>query len=222
MTIRDVVWSAEIVKLTHPPDRYHPFRVEGTLYVSDGRIEPFYWTVPLHDQSNWERYDFSRAEWTEDALAEYRRLYPDRALVLIPPVDDDRRLRHVEIDGRYRLILWNTYRQSTPRRSVLGFAFWNTTDEREAPLFIGEDFGPSPLHAIDSDESILALLTFLTDSTDTDPADMTERQREWYGSSDCEELSANRAYAEIAATLEGDAFALLIDLPDSPAFEEET
>lgn len=217
MTIRDVVWSAESVKLTHPPDRYHPFRVEGTLYVSDGRIEPFYWTVPLHDQSNWERYDFSRAEWTEDALAEYRRLYPDRALVLIPPVDDDRRLRHVEIDERYRLILWDTYRQSTPRR--IGFAFWDTTDEREAPLFIGEDFGPSPLHAIDSDASILALLTFLTDSTDTDPADMTDRQRDWYASSECEELSCNRAYIEE----EGDACmdAFILDLPDSPVFTEE-
>ena len=48
---------------------------------------------------------------------------------------------------------------------------------------------------------------------------MTERQRNGTLERVYEELSANRAYAEIAATLEGDAFALLIDLPDSPAFE---
>lgn len=74
------------------------------------------------------------------------------------------------------------------------------------------------MHAIDSDASILALLTFLTDSTDTDPADMTERQREWYGSSECEELACNRAYFEEEAGACEDGF--LADLPDSPVFEE--
>lgn len=138
--------------------------------------------------------------------------------LLIPPTDDDRRLRHVEIDGRYRLILWDTYTQSQPGRAVLGFAFWDSTDEREAPLFIGEDFGPSPLHAVDSDESVLALLTFLT-YTPEDDSRFTARQREWYESSECDELSCNVLMLEEDATDDEEESdwraAFLADLEDS-------
>lgn len=68
-------------------------------------------------------------------------------------------LREVMLgDTGFRLMTWDTHRQSRGKH-MLGYAFsapWHET------LFVGEDFGASPMHAIDSDETLRALLGFLT------------------------------------------------------------
>ena len=68
-------------------------------------------------------------------------------------------------------------------RVALGYRLNQVDGNRRWTLFEGEDFGCSPLHAIDSDETIAALLGFLTlRPGDTDSeyfADYTPRQLEF-------------------------------------------
>lgn len=55
-------------------------------------------------------------------------------------------------------------------RERLGYRLAARDGDRSAVVFEGADFGPSPLHAHDSDEAVGALLTFLTlRPGDTDP-----------------------------------------------------
>lgn len=98
--------------------------------------------------------------------------------ITIPDLDDPRMLRHVEIDGRYVLRLWDTYRrEGNPAKDTLGYAFGPKDGD---PIFIGEDFGASPCYAIDSDDTLRCLLGFLTlKPGDTDAeyfAEYTEEQ----------------------------------------------
>jgi len=67
-------------------------------------------------------------------------------------------LRDVDVDG-YRLKMWDTYETDRHGKSILGYEFF---DREGNLLFTGEDFSPSPMHAIDSDDSVRALLGFLT------------------------------------------------------------
>lgn len=125
--------------------------------------------------------------------------------IQIPPPDDDRRLRHVEIDG-YELVLWDTHRTGyyvgRYGKSILGYAFGR---KGEAPIFIGEDFGCPPSYAVDSDASLRCLLGFLT----LRPGDTDSEYFEKY-------TEAQKAFAE------GDAEALQIwameEADDPPAF----
>lgn len=110
--------------------------------------------------------------------------------IKIPDLDDPRMLRHVEIDGRYVLRLWDTYRRTgNPAKDTLGYAFGPKDGE---PIFVGEDFGASPCHAIDSDATLRSLLGFLTlRPGDTDAeyfADYTEEQHA-FARSEAEYLS---------------------------------
>jgi hypothetical protein len=69
-------------------------------------------------------------------------------------------------------------------------------------LFKGTDYRPSPLHAVDSDESIAALLSFLSlgeGDTDSEYFDnYTDRQLAWRDS------DRREALAILAMELEGD------------------
>lgn len=71
----------------------------------------------------------------------------------------------------FRLKVWDTYRTDHYGKSILGYRL--SMGERQhlnvvnnpavwTVLFEGEDFGSSPMHAIDSDETIAALMSFLT------------------------------------------------------------
>lgn len=71
-----------------------------------------------------------------------------------------------------------------------------------AVLFEGADFGVSPLHSVDSDAALLALLWFLAlRPGDTDReyfAEYTAAQLEWCESSECESLACAVSVAEEA------------------------
>ena len=71
---------------------------------------------------------------------------------------------------QFRLVVWDTDRTSRSGKNVLGYRLsaWNTYTTpkggggvREV-LFEGEDFQCSPLHAVDSDETVRAIMDFLT------------------------------------------------------------
>ncbi len=97
-------------------------------------------------------------------------------------------LRSVALDG-YRLDLWDTDRSRSDGKSLLGYRLSKGEGDT---VFEGEDFGCSPLHAVDSDETVRALLGFLT----LRPGD-TDREyfagysaRQWaFVESDAESLS---------------------------------
>lgn len=83
--------------------------------------------------------------------------------------------------GDYRLELYDTHRPDRRGngRTYLAYLFF----DRGRLVFAGDDFGPSPLHADDSDASVAALLSFLSlKPGDTDReyfADYAPSQLEW-------------------------------------------
>lgn len=87
-------------------------------------------------------------------------------------------LRHVRLDLGYTLRTWDTGRTDSRGQSYIGYEMRDASGES---VFTGDDFAGSPMHADDSDETLRALLNFLTlRPGDTDPdyfADYTERQR---------------------------------------------
>ena len=62
---------------------------------------------------------------------------------------------------RFALIVWDSGR-AVNGKCRLGYRLNQVNGNRRWTLFEGEDFCCSPLHAIDSDEAIAALLGFLT------------------------------------------------------------
>jgi len=97
-------------------------------------------------------------------------------------------LRDVNVDG-YRLTLWDTYHTNNMGKYVLRYEFVNPEG---GVLFSGRDFAASPMHAIDSDEVLRALLGFLTlQPGDTDAEyfeGYTPEQRD-FAETSAEELS---------------------------------
>jgi len=107
-------------------------------------------------------------------------------------------LRNVRLDTGHELRTWDTGRttgRSMMARTNIGYEL---RDPAGIAVFRGEDFGPSPLHADDSDDVLRALLGFLTlrpGDTDADYfADYSAPQLEFAESSDCELLAF--AYSE--------------------------
>ena len=98
-------------------------------------------------------------------------------------------LRHVRLETGHTLRTWDT---GTARggRTRIGYELRDPAGEA---LFRGDDFGPSPMHADDSDDALRGLLGFLTlQPGDTDAeyfADYSDRQHEFAASSDCELLA---------------------------------
>lgn len=91
---------------------------------------------------------------------------------MIPPLDSNHILRNVTLawHPEYRLLTWEPI--GAPRFSTgqyrIGYAFYvpdagSVRGGRAVePLFSGEDCGVSPMHAIDSDATLVKLLCFLT------------------------------------------------------------
>ena len=67
-------------------------------------------------------------------------------------------LRDVILDG-YRLTTWATPKTDWRGQTRIGYQF---SSPDGAVIFEGEDFSGSPMHADDSDETLRALLSFLT------------------------------------------------------------
>jgi hypothetical protein len=118
-------------------------------------------------------------------------------------------IRQVEMqplrDGAtYRLTLWDTGRMDGRGQSKLGYRFERLPEPSTLPqgmedapapgvIFEGEDFAGSPMHADDSDETLAALLGFLTlRKGDTDAEyfeNYSPEQLAWSESYDCETLA---------------------------------
>ena len=79
----------------------------------------------------------------------------------------------------FYLTVWDTHRRCETGQSLLGYRL----RAEGKTLFGGEDLGCSPMHAIDSDECMASLMSFLTlQPGDTDPdyfADYTPAQLEF-------------------------------------------
>ena len=97
-------------------------------------------------------------------------------------------LRNVLIDG-YTLHMRDTGRTDRRGQSRIAYTF---TAPDGTVLFDGADFSGSPMHADDSDDTVRALLGFLTlkpGDTDRDYFDAyTPAQRAWCESSACEAM----------------------------------
>ena len=59
---------------------------------------------------------------------------------------------------RFTLTMWDTSRTGSDGKSILGYQLKQDGVE----LFTGEDFACSPMHCVDSDNAVAALMGFLT------------------------------------------------------------
>jgi hypothetical protein len=67
---------------------------------------------------------------------------------------------YVDQSISFTLMTYDAYRTDRMGKSILRYALID--DKTGSTIFQGEDFACSPMNAIDSDESLRALLTFLT------------------------------------------------------------
>lgn len=99
-------------------------------------------------------------------------------------------LRLVSLRG-HLLRTWDTHRSDSLGKFIIGYQFYDPSGEL---IFEGEDLSCSPMHAIDSDEVLYSLLTFLTlrpGDTDREYFDAyTDEQRAWM-ETHAEHLSAS-------------------------------
>jgi len=58
----------------------------------------------------------------------------------------------------FRLELWDTYKSDSLGKIILRYEFYHDG----ILIFQGKDFAKSPLHAIDSDDCVFSLLSFLS------------------------------------------------------------
>jgi len=114
----------------------------------------------------------------------------DAGLALSPEFMDE--LRHVRLSGGYTLQTWDTGQRAEHGQKRLHYELRTPTGEI---LFQGSDFGCAPGDAIDSDQSLRSLLSFLTlkpGDTDRDYfAEYTPQQLEWCEGSDCESIACD-------------------------------
>lgn len=62
----------------------------------------------------------------------------------------------------FNLTTWDTGRSDNMGKWIIGYRLMMSIPGTISELFEGEDFHCSPLHAIDSDETIAGLMAFLT------------------------------------------------------------
>lgn len=100
-------------------------------------------------------------ELYEDSLFKLTRraVLPGLVALCLIPKDSDFILRDVDIDG-YRLQTWDCGEGFSKRMSQSAI-YYRLTHPDGRMLFEGDDFGCSPLHSIDGDECLRALLGFL-------------------------------------------------------------
>ena len=70
-------------------------------------------------------------------------------------------------DSDFELHIWDIHKKDVMGKWRLAYAFRDTSNLRPNPercecVFAGRDFACSPMHAIDSDETVKAILTFLS------------------------------------------------------------
>jgi hypothetical protein len=81
---------------------------------------------------------------------------------------DEQILRDEELEPyhhgpKFRIITWVTDRTDRRGQTIIGYRFTEIQPYgRPEVIFCGEDFAGSPLHADDSDETLKALLGFIT------------------------------------------------------------
>ena len=63
---------------------------------------------------------------------------------------------------RFSLIVWDANRRDELGKWILGYRLTMCEPSGRTVLFEAEDFHCSPLHAVDADETIASLMTFLT------------------------------------------------------------
>ena len=111
-------------------------------------------------------------------------------------LDNERdELRHVELEAftgrKWQLLTWSTGRTDHRGQTRIGYEL---IDPDGLIMFGGSDFAGSPMHADDSDESLRALLSFLTMRPgDTDKeyfANYTPTQLEFAQTFECEALGS--------------------------------
>ena len=113
--------------------------------------------------------------------------------MLIPNVNEDCVLRNVMIgDTGVRLLTWETGERAPTGQTLIGYALYEHLGDTN-PLFSGEDCGVSPMHSIDGDGALAALLSFLTlkpGGTDKEYFEKyTELQLTWCQGSVADEIS---------------------------------
>lgn len=97
-------------------------------------------------------------------------------------------LRDVAVD-EYRLTTWDTHRNDRRGQSYLGYTLAGPDG---AAIFEGDDFTGSPMHADDSDDTLRALLNFLTlkpGDTDRDYFDSYTAAQMAFAQGDAERIS---------------------------------
>lgn len=103
-------------------------------------------------------------------------------------------VRAVEIDPLgYQLRLWHLGTQNDGNITAREMLAYRLSDKYGSVIFEGVDYGCSPMHCIDSDDAVVALLNFLTlRKGDTDSEyfeNYTQAQLEWSESDDAESIS---------------------------------
>lgn len=112
------------------------------------------------------------------------------------PRTDDTLLRDIQLvpynDGRkWRLRLWDAQRAHRPGASQAGIEYEFTAPDGSI-IFSGDDYGCSPMNAIDSDACVRGLLGFLTlrlGDTDADYFDNYTDVQRGFAATDAEALS---------------------------------
>jgi hypothetical protein len=109
------------------------------------------------------------------------------------------KIRDVRLEANgntYRLELFDIgHRMPSASQWALAYKFSLVKGKVQTVIFQGDDYGCSPCHGIDSDDSVRGLLNFLTlKPGDTDKEyfeKYTSAQLEWCQSSDCEQLQCD-------------------------------
>ena len=96
-------------------------------------------------------------------------------------------LRDVSLPLGYRLLLWDIGLCTWNGKSTLGYRL---VDRYSNVIFEGEDFSPGMSCCIDSDESVVGLMGFLTlrpgDTDDEYFDEYSDEQLQWCESDDCD------------------------------------
>jgi len=111
----------------------------------------------------------------------------------LSPSDASEILRHVRLETGHTLRTWDTGRTKGAGMMARTRIGYELRDPSGQVLFSGDDFGPSPLHADDADETLRGLCGFLflcPGDTDVEYfADYSAAQLAFADSSECEQLA---------------------------------
>jgi hypothetical protein len=155
------------------------------------------WGAQYHMPGYMDQTDWVLGDTEEEAVAECKELYGDDD----DDVDDSddseddgpvypgepgcEFLREWE-EGDFRLLLWDTNtRVGSGPQSRLAYQFFHKGEL----IFQGADYGCSPMHAVDSDETVASLLTFFA----LRPGDV---EREYFKDYSIQQMAFAQSYGE--------------------------